>query len=1077
MNKILLILFLNLLVYPCFCKNLKNREISPIEKANITFDEQNIKKCITNIYIATYDAKHSHDSLTTSALWFEAACLKLLLKQFSQAIVAYSLSEKYHPSHVAFPANRVRLFNSLQYYQHEDYRKAYETLKGLPYADFKIRHLSSLITVFTFHAQDVLRGFNDSRCGCFDYCKYLKMQKDTAWFGFPQAQYYSGDFQFIRNHYSRASELLKEAINGFESIQALNKEWALSYKRIISSFYMMDDNLSIKEYTLKFNRLFPHNTAGNEIAYIFDLIKAFNYSVKNNYKDELTVYLKLYNTADPALKITLTKYICQVNKFLQQYSEALQWYSKIPESNLSAYEDALACYCYFVTGNSAKAKAMCIKCEKEMNPHDEHYITTLEELTRYYAADNDYKNELRVLTLKLDFLKKYFNPLNSYLYYAYVQLGILQWYLNDFQSSLELFHHAIYSLLPIPYSDDLYKMPDISNSIDDQYLHYALNDKAEAFYQLSKQRKDDCDALRDLKISLVHFEKSISVIQRYKMTLPFEEQKLICGDLYKKRYPNIIEVCLELFHKTGDSIYAEKAFEYAEKSKASLLLSIIQSVNVRKMHLIPDNLIKEEDKLRTTSSLLSEKISNAFRQVNPNFIYIDQLTSLRYQISAKLDSLHQICRISFPEYYNSENDLKVIPTKKLQSDLNANEAIIQYVLNYDLMVMYVLTKNDFKIYSEKISPTFFNDIAAFRKRTSSYAYETMHDTSIRAFDRLSNRLYEHLIMPGQKYLAGKKLIIIPDDVLNQIPFEALVTKVSDSKNISYRTLNYLIREHSIAYNFSATLFGLNFKTKHVLKTQVLAMAPNYNDKNDAYVQDDTISGSKKKMFAQVKGTANEVEAIRDYFPQALIIKNKASEKQFKKIADQYDIIHLAMHGVINNEDPMASRLVFTPEKDSIDEGYLNTYEIYNLHLNSSLVVLSACNTGAGKLHPGEGIISLARGFFSAGANSIVMTLWPVADKSSSKLIGNFYAGLSNQKTIGDALREAKLRYLAEADNASTHPYLWAGYIVTGNANLTFESGKSRYWYVYLTLGASMLIIFWIIKRKRSPGNPVNLPRQ
>jgi CHAT domain-containing protein len=114
-----------------------------------------------------------------------------------------------------------------------------------------------------------------------------------------------------------------------------------------------------------------------------------------------------------------------------------------------------------------------------------------------------------------------------------------------------------------------------------------------------------------------------------------------------------------------------------------------------------------------------------------------------------------------------------------------------------------------------------------------------------------------------------------------------------------------------------------------------------------------------------------------------------------------------------------------------------------MQINSPLVVLSACKSGYGKLCKGEGIISLARGFFTAGAKSIVMTLWSVGDKTSSKLMHYFYTNLAAKQNIGDAMQNAKITYLDQSDEMKAHPYFWAGYIVLGNTNSIFYPDRQK----------------------------------
>ena len=186
----------------------------------------------------------------------------------------------------------------------------------------------------------------------------------------------------------------------------------------------------------------------------------------------------------------------------------------------------------------------------------------------------------------------------------------------------------------------------------------------------------------------------------------------------------------------------------------------------------------------------------------------------------------------------------------------------------------------------------------------------------------------------------------------------------------------------------------------------------------------------------------------------------ATEQAFWTTAGDYDILHLAMHTLINDANPMFSQLVFTLSNDTVEnnDGLLNTYEIYNMNLNARMAVLSACNTGYGKLQKGEGIMSLARGFMYAGVPSIIMTLWAVEDQSGSELMTRFYKFLSDGDEIDEALRKAKLEYLAGADELRAHPYLWASYVSIGKANPIYP-GKLNLLFV---LGGAALIIAGLV---------------
>jgi CHAT domain-containing protein len=167
-----------------------------------------------------------------------------------------------------------------------------------------------------------------------------------------------------------------------------------------------------------------------------------------------------------------------------------------------------------------------------------------------------------------------------------------------------------------------------------------------------------------------------------------------------------------------------------------------------------------------------------------------------------------------------------------------------------------------------------------------------------------------------------------------------------------------------------------------------------------------------------------------------------------------------MHTIMNDSLPMFSKLVFASTPDSSNDGFLNTQEIYNMKLNARLVVLSACNTGSGKMRTGEGVMSMARAFLYAGCPSIVMTLWEVEDKSSATLVLDFYRYLFKGYSKPEALRLAKLEYLTNADPFKSHPYFWMGYIVIGDPSpIKYHTTVMSLMLAFAFI-ASIVLIFW-----------------
>jgi CHAT domain-containing protein len=172
---------------------------------------------------------------------------------------------------------------------------------------------------------------------------------------------------------------------------------------------------------------------------------------------------------------------------------------------------------------------------------------------------------------------------------------------------------------------------------------------------------------------------------------------------------------------------------------------------------------------------------------------------------------------------------------------------------------------------------------------------------------------------------------------------------------------------------------------------------------------------------------------------------------------------------MKDDNPLNSWLAFTTAEsndpaDTIEDNRLYAYEIYNLPLNADMAVLSSCSSGFGKMHKGEGMMSLARGFYYAGCPSVVMTLWQVSDKSSSELMTDFYKYLKRGKSKQEAMRLAKIDYLDSSDDLTSNPYFWSGFVVLGDSSPIYKKSGMAYWVSILALFIGLLVFFQYKKR-------------
>jgi CHAT domain-containing protein len=214
------------------------------------------------------------------------------------------------------------------------------------------------------------------------------------------------------------------------------------------------------------------------------------------------------------------------------------------------------------------------------------------------------------------------------------------------------------------------------------------------------------------------------------------------------------------------------------------------------------------------------------------------------------------------------------------------------------------------------------------------------------------------------------------------------------------------------------------------------------------------------MLHDLRFARMEAEYVTELTGGKLLLNDGAKESVFKAEGGNYDIVHLAMHTVLNDQDPMHSKMLFYLGSDSGEDGKLNTYEVYGMRLNAKMVILSSCNTGTGTLHTGEGILSLARGFIYSGSQSVIMSMWEIEDRSGAEIVKTLYRYLKKGETKSNALQKARIKYLKSADMLRSHPYFWASLVIYGNNAPVYHSGKLFIVFSFAGLLICLLLIFY-----------------
>ena len=228
----------------------------------------------------------------------------------------------------------------------------------------------------------------------------------------------------------------------------------------------------------------------------------------------------------------------------------------------------------------------------------------------------------------------------------------------------------------------------------------------------------------------------------------------------------------------------------------------------------------------------------------------------------------------------------------------------------------------------------------------------------------------------------------------------------------YDGSRYLIEKFSISYVPSLSILEFLSDIKKKDRIKILALGnPDLNDKK-----------------LDLPAAEAEVETIKILFPAATVLKRKqATEAYIKKMAKHYHIVHFAGHGEYLPDDPLSSSIRLTPGEN--EDGHLEAREIFDLDMNTDLVVMSACQTSIGQIRKGDEIVGLTRAFLYAGSHAVLGSLWSISDEATSVLMKEFYLNIKDVD-YPEALRKAQLMMIRSERYSA--PFYWAAFSVTGS---------------------------------------------
>ena len=509
-------------------------------------------------------------------------------------------------------------------------------------------------------------------------------------------------------------------------------------------------------------------------------------------------------------------------------------------------------------------------------------------------------------------------------------------------------------------------------------------------------------------------------------------------------YEQGIRHSLMVVAATDSLKYKEKAFQFSEWSKVHALERAKRTSEAKFLAGLPEDVIDRERSLKIDENYFRSQLSKFENVENPDSVRLSRYNRRLSEIQFSQDSLENVLRIEYPRYHQLRYQDATLSVKEVQDRLEPHQAFIEYYQGDTTSFVFTITKADYHVEPIRLDEDTL--ITTFRTYFEPETFEPEADT----YADISHQIYQNYVAPALEKLDASitELIVVPDGKLSYIPFDILLAAPANHENT--QGLPYLLRDYQIHYTYSASLYFNDFSTLST-KDQYLAFAPAYESMLTDTVAVNSL-GNFRNQITPLAFNSTEVKHLANQFKGVGFLGETANERNFKENVEEYGVLHLAMHTIVDDEDPMNSKLVFSNSKDTLEDDQLHAFEIYNMEIPSQLTVLSACETGFGKLAKGEGALSLARAFSYAGSPSVVMSHWPVDDQTTAELMRYFYDYLAEGLPKSEALRKAKLDFLNNTHSARAHPFFWGSFVVMGDdspVQLERRLVISSYWWLLL----------------------------
>jgi CHAT domain-containing protein len=533
--------------------------------------------------------------------------------------------------------------------------------------------------------------------------------------------------------------------------------------------------------------------------------------------------------------------------------------------------------------------------------------------------------------------------------------------------------------------------------------------------------------------------------------------------------------------------YAGEAFKISEQTRARSLLDLLAETNSQVTEGVPADLLARKQTNLDRQQEIAGQLTGIVVASDQDKKNPGDLESELDKLQTEFDDIENQIRTASPKYAALTAAQSLSLADVQQKVLDDRTALLEYSLGNEQSFLWVITKSSTALYKlpqrtviEKLATDFRAqlipsklqrrivgiDVAAEQQRGLGLA-SAPNPADAAAMIAASNALYKVVIEPAASAIGDKRLLVVADGALNYVPFEALV---SSAASADFSAAPYLVRTNEIVYTPSASVIAAirQQPAKPSGRAMLIVADPVFNSVDErakgaapGSAGEGTRGLGLASAVADVAGpqgsSAAATPANMQGLPLARLAGTRAEAGEISKLAkasggqadvwldlnaseenvetrdtNKYRVIHIATHGLLDAERPQFSGLVLSLIGNKSQDGFLRTDEVFNLKLGAPLVMLSACETGLGKEKRGEGVMGLTRAFIYAGAPTVGVSLWSVADKSTAELMTEFYKRLfaSESASASASLRDAQLAMINGKKYSA--PFYWAPFVLVGD---------------------------------------------